>query len=333
MASVISVELRDPSFYYSRCSGRSPATSRQVSAARALRVALQGIRDNPRRMASLGFNSPPSRRRLRGGRPHCRGGRDPHGLVTTDSCRRARWHELAHQYPDHRRARRDCGIHRPFIGAIVFVLLQTSPWISWTGAVQPAHRRNFSDHRAVLARRPARLVGGGAPAYARVGAAVRLVAGRDKEGMKGRFHLTRSGCVHQEEKTMTSLPGSGMRVLALAAIFASSPNRRRQQWSDRPARHAGRPFAAGEPGRMRGAELAVKQRNGMVAGRRSRSSGLLGAKPDVRSTPPGSSWSRTRSISWSARFSAPRHRGENYSKSQRQRPSSTARPARRRPPG
>ena len=74
------------------------------------------------------------------------------------------------------------------------------------------------------------------------------------------------------------------------------------------------PFAAGGQDGMRGAELAVKQRGGTVAGkkieiiRRRRTPSRTS-----RSTPPASWWSRTRSTSWSAALSS-RHRGQNYSR-------------------
>ena len=68
---------------------------------------------------------------------------------------------------------------------------------------------------------------------------------------------------------MTSLTRQCMRMLAIAAIFAAVAGTANAQQVVKIGLLATLegPFAAGGQDGMRGAELAVKQRNGMVAGK------------------------------------------------------------------
>ena len=65
------------------------------------------------------------------------------------------------------------------------------------------------------------------------------------------------------------------------------------------------PFAAGGADGMRGAELAIRERGGVVAGRKIEMiKASSDAKPDVAVNSARKLSSRTRSISWSARCPA-----------------------------
>ena len=124
-------------------------------------VALQGIRDNPRRMSALGFNVTAHRVAAYAvaGR-HRRGRRDPDGLVQRPGLAGLGRDELADQHPDHRRAGRhaasDRAVHRRH-RLRAAAELRGRP--GRPRALQPADRRRVPGDRAVLVRRPARLVG------------------------------------------------------------------------------------------------------------------------------------------------------------------------------
>ena len=130
-------------------------------------IALQGIRDNPRRMNALGFNVTAHRVAAYAvaGVIAAVGGVLLvwyNGLIAPGSVGTA----LADQHPDHRGARRhapsDRRVHRRH-RVRAAAELRHRP--HRPRALQPRDRRRVPRHRAVLARRPARLVGGPAAAF------------------------------------------------------------------------------------------------------------------------------------------------------------------------
>ena len=125
-------------------------------------IALQGIRDNPRRMNALGFNVTAHRvaayavagapRRRRRGAVH---------LVQRAGHAGLGRHRLDHQHPGHRGAR----WHAPSDRRVprrdrLRAAAELRHRRHRPRALQPGDRRGVPCHRAVFARRPARLVGG-----------------------------------------------------------------------------------------------------------------------------------------------------------------------------
>ena len=265
-------------------------------------IALQGIRDNPRRMSALGFNvDRASRRRLRGGRADRRGRRRAAGLV---------------QRPDHA----GLGRHRrwliniliiavlggmrhpigPFIGAIVFVLLQNF-------AIDLVDRERFNlviggVFLVIVLFSPDGLLGwwaGSRLGDAAPGAGAHVRTG--SEWRSAAFHKRgRRAAYSEEEETMTSAnAGCSSRLLAGAAVATVAVGGRpgAGDRQDRPAGHARRAVRGRRPGRhaRRRARGEGAQRHGRRA-RRSRSSRPRPTpSPTWRSTPPASWSSRTRS--------------------------------------
>ena len=110
-------------------------------------VALQGMRDNPRRMNALGFDVDGApRRRLCGGRRAGRGRRRADGLVQRPHLAGHGGHRRDDQHPRSSPCSAACGTRSaPFIGAIVFVLLQNFAIdLIDARALQPRDRRACS---------------------------------------------------------------------------------------------------------------------------------------------------------------------------------------------
>ena len=239
----------------SRCSGRSPATSSSSTCcARRSAWRCRASRDNARRMSALGFNLAAHRVAAYAvAGAHRRDRRRAAGLV---------------QRPDLAGLGRHVGRliniliiavlggmrHPigPFIGAMVFVLLQNF-------AIDLIDRERFNlviglvflVDRAVLARRPARLVGGcaigrrGAWHSARVHDAA-------MSGVRKRFTSAAAGPpIAARRETMTQRTRMLVGLLAGAAVAtvlsAARPGAGNRQ--DRPAGHARRAVRGRRPGR------------------------------------------------------------------------------------
>src|SRR6185369_655986 len=126
-------------------------------------------------------------------------------------------------------------------------------------ALQPGDRCGVPHHRAVLARRPARLVGG--PARPDVNS-------KRRESMDSRKKTI--------VRALVVVVAAVLAIVSGAAIAQAPPVK-----IGLLATLEG-PFAAGGQDGMRGAELAVKQRNGVVAGRKIEIiKASSDAKPDV----------------------------------------------------
>ena len=223
-------------------------------------IALQGIRDNPRRMHALGFNVTAHRVAAYAvAGAHRRGGRGAVHLVQRAGDAGLGGHGLAHQHPHHRGAR----WHAPSGRRVsrrdrLRAAAELRHRRHRPRALQPGDRRGVPRDRPVLARRPARLVGG-----------------------------PERPDVNSKRRDPWSIRKRTV-VRALAVSRRSSPSCGGGAFAQAPPVKIGLlatlegPFAAGGQDGMRGAELAVRQRNGVVAGRKIEIiKASSDAKPDV----------------------------------------------------
>ena len=220
---VLGVEVRDPvPFYYLALFWALTGYFGVQYLLRApFGVALQGIRDNPRRMAALGFHVTAHRVAAYAVAGLIAAVGDPAGLVQRPGLPGLGGHQLADQHPRHRRARRDASSHRAvhrrrhLCAAAELRRRSRGP-----RAVQPAHRRSVPGHRAVLAGRRARLVGSrDCPPARAVGAGAAGTSGR---GMRGQLHSRgRGAALTTKEEMMRSLLRQCMRGLAVAAMVVA----------------------------------------------------------------------------------------------------------------
>src|SRR5712692_6765919 len=262
---------------------------RVLPAARALRGGVAGHPRQPaaHERARLQRHRAP-RGRLFGGRPHRRRRWRADGLVQRPGVAGLGGYELADQHPDHRGARRhaapDRAVHR---GRRVRAAAELRGRSGRPRALQPADRRRVPGHRAVLARRPARLVGTRSAIHSD---AVRADAparpAEDVTRARG-GPLSWPRCrIHREEETMKSLKRQLVWTVVVAAmlavVVAGGATAQQQVVKIGLLATLEGPFAAGGQDGMRGAELAVKQRGGMVAGKKIEIiKASSDAKPDV----------------------------------------------------
>jgi len=144
-----------------------------------------------------------------------------------------------------------------FLGAIVFVLLQNF-------AIDVIDRERFN---LVIVSCSSQSSCSRATACSAGGRPLALGFQPTEEGLNGK---------PQADVLTRASRSSGPRRLGGAAFAQSAPRK------DRPARDARGPVRAGGQDGIRGAELAVRQRNGMVAGRKIEIIKLVDAKPTWR---------------------------------------------------
>ena len=312
---VLGVDLRDPvPFYYLTL---ACALAGYLAVAYLVRapfgVALQGIRDNPRRMSALGFDVTAHRVAAYAvaGLIAAVGGVLLvwyNGLISPGSVGTSWLINVliiavlgGMRHPD-RAVRRRHRVRAP-------AELRRRP--RRPGALQPLDRRRVPRHRAVLLRRPARMVG----ASRSKGASTAPSEPPPEPGCAGKPALERRrlrhapercapggpaadvrdseavppprppGRIHREEGTMSSPKRQRTWVVVMSAILAvgaaASVDAQQTVKIGLLATLEG-PFAAGGQDGMRGADLAVKQRGGMVAGKKIEViKASSDAKPDV----------------------------------------------------
>ena len=254
-------------------------------------VALQGIRDNPRRMNSLGFAVTGHRvaAYALAGLIAAAGGVLLH-LVQRPHHAGLGGHVLAHQRPGDRRA----GRHAPSDRRLprrdrvrAAAELRDRPVRS--RAFQPGHRWHVPRHRALFPGRTARTLGTLLPSFRRE---ERRRGGRERtrSRIRGPFDaLTHSGDhkpLHLEGGAMKAGKRWFARTLVGAAVAAalglSGGAMAQQTIKVGLLATLEGPFAAGGADGMRGAELALRERNGMVAGKKIELiKASSDAKPDV----------------------------------------------------
>ncbi len=236
-------------------------------------IALQGIRDNPRRMNALGYSVVTHRvaAHALAGVIAAIGGVLMvwyNGLITPGSVSTS-WLINILVIAVLGGMKHPIG---PFLGAIAFVLLQTFAIdLIDRERFNLADRRGVPRHRAVFPRRPAGLV------VARQGAA-RVRRGFLTDAFDASRYQPKETTVRVTKRTVVrSLIGA-----AIAGAFAGGA------WAQQGPVKIGLlatlegPFAAGGADGMRGAELALKQRGGSAGGRKVEIvKASSDAKPDV----------------------------------------------------
>ncbi len=230
-------------------------------------IALQGIRDNPRRMNSLGFSVIAHRvaaYAVAGAAGRHR--RHLAGLVQRPDHAGVGGHRLDDQRAGHRRARRHEAPDRRLPGrGGVHPAADLRHRRHRPRALQPRHRRRVPRHRAVFPRRPARTVG-------EASLPLRPEPGPD-------FHPHQETTVNQSKRIWVR---TMFCAAAVAAVSGSAFAQQGQPVKIGLLATLEGPFAAGGADGMRGAELAVIQRGGTVAGRKIEIiKASSDAKPDV----------------------------------------------------